>query len=88
MNEHPSVSLACLNGPCEGLASEAPSSVMPGHACALPWRSTDGQMRYAVYVVVDWNGAMGLMHLKNYTKPEHAQAKVHRVSAICAANTA
>jgi hypothetical protein len=75
----------CFNGPVQGTSVQAPSDATPGTACALPWKAVDGSMLYAVYVLVDYNGHQGLMFLQNYVRPEYAQAKVERLTAILAA---
>lgn len=78
-------SYPCFNGPCQGSTVDAPSDATPGTACALPWKTIEGKPRYAVYVLVDWNSTQGLMYLNSYQRPEHAQEKVIRLTAICAA---
>lgn len=78
------VSYVCLNGPCAGANVQAPHDATPGTATALPWRTTKRQDRYAVYLLVDYNGQRGLMFLRSYHTPIQAQWKVERMTRICA----
>lgn len=78
--------VTCFNGPCQGDAVEAPKDATPGTACALQWKNVDGRPRYAVYMLVDYNGTQGLMFVRSYDKSEHAANKVRMLSAVCAAN--
>lgn len=80
------VSYNCLNGPCAGTPVEAPSDATPGTGCAIPWKTPNGEQRYAVYLLVEHNGHYGLMFIQSYQRPEYAQAKVNRLTAICAAS--
>lgn len=80
--------LTCFNGPCQGEAVEAPKDATPGTACALQWKNVNGQPRYAVYMLVDYNGTQGLMFVQSYHKPEHAANKVRMLTAVCAASVA
>jgi hypothetical protein len=80
---HPMRSYQCLNGPCEGRGVEAPSDATPGTACAIPWKTPRSEERFAVYLLVDHNGHQGLMYIQSYSKPDYAQAKVQRVTALC-----
>ncbi len=73
----------CLNGPCEGTPVEAPSDATVGTACAIPWNGPSGR-RFAVYMLVDHNGMRGLMFMQTYQRAEYAQAKVNRLTALCA----
>lgn len=79
------VERVCFNGPCQGSTVHAPMDATPGTACALQWHTPAKQARFAVYMLVDLHGTTGLMYVKSYQKPEYAQAKVHRLTAICAA---
>jgi hypothetical protein len=78
------VSYRCLNGPCQDRDVEAPRDATPGTACALHWTTPARASRYAVYLLVDLNGQRGLMYLQSYTKPSWAQAKVQRLTLLCA----
>jgi hypothetical protein len=77
-----SIKLRCLNGPCEGSIVEAPFAVMSGVATALRWMTSQQAKRYAVYVVVDHLGLRGLMYLKSYSQPHHAEQKVGLLTVI------
>lgn len=78
------VTFTCLNGPCHGATVDAPSHATPGTACALRWATVKRAPRYAVYLLVDHNGEHGLMYMQSYTTPQYAQAKVQRLTALCA----
>lgn len=82
------VPFVCLNGPAQGATVEAPADATPGTACAIPWATVKGEPRYAVYVLVDWNGAQGLMYLRSHQRPEYAQSHVQRLTLLCAAEMA
>jgi len=82
-------SFMVFNGPNQGTYVDAPMDATPGTACALPWRTAGGQTRYAVYVLVEWNGTKGLMFLKkSYDHPHQAAQRVQELTAICAAGMA
>src|SRR5262245_58134825 len=74
--------LICVNGPVRGRRVETPENVQIGHACAVAWQTIKGADRYAVYVVVLWDGTECLMFLRSYETPERAAAKVNQLSAL------
>lgn len=82
------MTVTCFNGPCQGSTVDAPKDATPGTACALQWKNVSGHPRYAVYMLVDYNGTQGLMFVRSYDKPDHAANKVRMLSAVCAANLA
>ncbi len=77
-------SFPCFNGPCQGSTVDAPADTTPGNAVALPWQTIKREPRFAVYVVVEFQGQEGLMYLKSYDKPFKAQQRVREISAVCA----
>lgn len=73
----------CFNGPCQDRTVDAPADTVPGCATALPWQTTRGDTKYAVYVVVEHLGQSGLMFLKSYDRPHQAQQRVREITAVC-----
>ena len=71
----------CWNGPCEGqLVTECPLDATVGTACAIPWKTTTGHDRYAIYVLLEKpDGQKGLVYEKSYTSKSSA---VHRVTFL------
>lgn len=75
--------LRCFNGPCQQAMVDAPPDAGPGTATALQWQTPKGEPRYAVYVVVEFQGLTGLMYLKSYDKPYKAAQRVREITAVC-----
>lgn len=68
------------NGPKEGARVGAPMDAEPGMAVALPWKTPDQEDRFAVYVLQDFNGQLGLLYLKSYEKAHRAQERVQQIT--------
>lgn len=75
--------LRCLNGPCQHAMVDAPTEASPGTATALRWQTPKGEARFAVYVVVEFQGVLGLMYLKSYDQPYKAAQRVREITAVC-----
>lgn len=75
-------SYVCLNGPKEGDYIDAPPGVEVGSAVALPWFDAKHIIRYAVYILTEHEGTVGLMFLQSHEKAEKAQQHVHRITTV------
>lgn len=74
--------LQCWNGPKKNALVGAPLDAAPGMAVALPWKTLDREDRFAVYVVEELNGRMGLLFLKSYEKAYQAQQRVQQITSV------
>lgn len=73
----------CWNGPKEGeIVTDVPLAVQTGYACAMPWRTVNGESRYAVYILLEKPGGdRGLVYERSYDKPFKAQQRVQQITA-------
>jgi pyruvoyl-dependent arginine decarboxylase (PvlArgDC) len=75
----------CWDGPCEGrVVTDCPIGAAVGTACAIPWRTVEGEDRYAVYVLLAKPGGdMGLVYeRRSYRKPWQAQQRVQQLARV------